>query len=124
VVNSNSPNLNISLVMLTGGIIDVDEYVRTDGDGVAALDPVLIPLNPNDILVSAAPINPNPNAPLFTSSQIAAMTAAGIDLSGLESVGLIAPSAVPEPRTLPIIAVGVGVLLILQTRRTRALPPG
>jgi hypothetical protein len=115
VVTGNNSSLDTSLIFITNGQIDVDEYVFAQG-GAAAIDPVLTPLNPNDIIVSSAAIDPNPGGPIFTSSQIAFMTEQGWNLSGLQSVGLIGPTAVPEPRVIPLLAAGLYALSVLRRR--------
>jgi hypothetical protein len=116
---SKDPNMSATLHLLVGTSIDVDERVAVAGIGYAVLDPILTPVDPNDVLVSDAPVNPEPNAPLFTTSEVASLAAEGVDVSGLSSLGLVGTStSVPEPRALPIVAIGICALLILRKCRT------
>jgi hypothetical protein len=122
ITTSRNPNKSTTLHLLVGTSIDVDERVAVEGIGYAVLDPVLTPVDPNDVLVSSAPVNPDPNAPLFTVNEVASLAAEGVDVSGLNSLGLVGPSAtVPEPRDLPIAAIGICALLILRKCRRGAL---
>ena len=121
VVTSPNPNLGVSLLLFTDGHVDVDGQVNLDGPGAVALDPVLTVLNPNDIIVSDAPINPNPDAPLLTDAQIAQFTAAGVDLSGFREGGLIGAASVPEPGNLPLLAVGLAGIAMARWRKARGL---
>jgi hypothetical protein len=109
VTKSANPNLGIGLVLFTDGHVDVDEEVNLAGLGAVALDPVLTALNPDDIIVSDALFNPNPDAPLLTAAQIAQFTAAGVDLSGFREGGLIGGAPVPEPGYLPMLGVGIAM---------------
>jgi hypothetical protein len=107
------------VLTLPDGIVDVDETADIQGIGYAIVDPVLTPVNPNDILVSDAPINPNPDAPLFTPAQIAELSADGVDLSSLSSLGLIPGVSAPEPATFSLIFAGILGLLVVRKRFER-----
>jgi hypothetical protein len=109
----------LSVLTLPDGIVDVDETADIQGVGYAIVDPVLTPVNPNDILVSDAPINPNPDAPLFTAAQIGQLSADGVDLSSLSSLGLIPGAAAPEPATFLLIFAGILGLLVVRKRFER-----
>jgi hypothetical protein len=109
VTKSPNPNLGIGLVLFTDGHVDVDAEVNLTGPGAVALDPVLTALNPNDIIVSDALFNPNPDAPLLTAAQIAEFTAGGVDLSGFREGGLIGGAPVPEPGYLLLLGVGIAI---------------
>ena len=103
-----------TLHVATGGFLDINEEISASGgngffqaaggqsgSALAVLDPTVIPMNSDDIVGSMAPNNPDPNAPILTSTEISALTDAGLDLSALAADGLIpSTSSVPEPRSL------------------------
>ena len=121
-----------TLHVATGGFLDINEEVNANGgnglfqavgsqsgSALAVLDPIVIPLNPDDVAVSMAPDNPDPNAPILTSDEISALTNAGLDLSALAADGLIpSTSSVPEPRSL-FIAIAFCLAVLLGAHRSR-----
>jgi hypothetical protein len=80
--------------------------------GIGIVDPTFSLDNPNLRLVSLSPENPNPGAQLPTASELSALSANGVDLSGFVATGLI---SVPEP---PVVGLfGVGLLALVGFHR-------
>jgi len=115
-----SPNIiEVIPFFTTDGTVYISESVYANLTSVGVIDPTLSVVNPNDILVPLSSFNSDPTQPLFSASDISALESYDISLSGLESVGMIpGGSAVPEPGTLSLFFVSLGLIWVLNRSRT------
>lgn len=98
------------LFQAEGATVSITDSVYANLDSLALVDPIVTVLTPGDILMSSAPANPNPNAPLFTPAEISGLQANGIDISDLEAMGVITSS--PEPAAFGLFSCAVGILCL------------
>jgi hypothetical protein len=114
-VISSSPDVQADVTFQTSGSFVVSEEAYANDTSVAWVDPMLTPLNPDDVLVGS-PFEGDPNTPLFTAAQLAEFQSFDIDISGIPSP---TSTAAPEPSTGAVLASGLVLLTGIAYRRSR-----
>jgi hypothetical protein len=116
-VISSSPDVQADVAFQTSGAFVVSEEAYANDTSVAWVDPMLTPLNPDDVLVGS-PFEGDPNTPLFTAAQLAEFQSFDIDISGIPS-STVQSSTIPEPSTGPLFASGFILFAVAAFIRAR-----